>query len=55
MNNNSNKSGLEVTMFPGNSQQVAESKRVRKERLRQLVENVKLDEFFDELLFQAKS
>ena len=41
---------MDVSLFPGLSQQVAESKRVRKEQLRQLVKKVKLEDLFDELL-----
>ena len=50
MNSSGNKSRLDVTLFPGLSQQAAESKRVRKEHLRQLVKNVKFDDHFEELL-----
>ena len=50
MNQRGNASGLDVTLFPGLSQQVAESKRVRREQLKQLVKKVKLEALFDELL-----
>ena len=50
MNQRGSSSGLDVSLFPGLSQQVAESKRVRREQLKQLVKKVKLDDLFDELL-----
>ena len=50
MNQRGNASGLDVTMFPGLSQQVAETKRVRREQLKNLVKSVKLDDLYDELL-----
>ena len=47
MNQRGNASGLDVTMFPGLSQQFAETKRVRREQLKNLVKSVKLDDLYD--------
>ena len=42
--------GLDMGMFPGLSQEVAESKRVRREQLRRLIKDRSLDSLYDELL-----
>ena len=42
--------GLDMTMFPGLSQEVAESKRVRREQLRKLIKDRALESLYDELL-----